>query len=93
MTRDACWALLCGGLCRRFYDGQLRDGAGVNAETRGAPFHSNLALGPMVVWDCREGRERGGGSSGRGGSLQNPAEAQLAATLVAGEWHCADISS
>jgi hypothetical protein len=37
----------------------------------------------MVVWDCQEGRERGGGSKG-GGSLQNPAEAELAATLVAG---------
>lgn len=70
--------------CRFFYQGKLLDGAGVNAVSKGAPFHSKLAFGPMVVWDCQEGRERGGGARG-GGSLQNPAEAELAATLVAGE--------
>lgn len=55
--------------------------------SKGAPFHAQLAFGPMVVWDCQEGRERGGGGGGggRGGSLVNQAEAQLAATLVAGE--------
>ena len=70
---------------RFFYQGQLLDGAGVDAVSKGAPFHTKLALGPMVVWDCQDGRERGGGSGGRGGSLQNHAEAQLAATLVGGE--------
>lgn len=70
--------------CRFFYQGKLLDGAGINAVSKGAPFHSKLAFGPMVVWDCQEGRERGGGASGVG-SLQNPAEAELAATLVAGE--------
>lgn len=61
----------------------MLDGSGINTVSKGAPWHSKLAFGPMVVWDCQEGRERGGGSRG-GGSLQNPAEAELAATLVAG---------
>lgn len=85
----ACPSLPCGvsprgvPACRFFYQGKLLDGAGINAVSKGAPFHSKLAFGPMVVWDCQEGRERGGGARG-GGSLQNPAEAELAATLVAG---------
>jgi hypothetical protein len=74
----------CVSACRFFYLGKLLDGSGINAVSKGAPFHSKLAYGPMVVWDCQEGRERGGGARG-GGSLQNPAEAELAATLVAGE--------
>lgn len=74
--------------CRFFYQGKLLDGSGINAVSKGAPFHSKLAFGPMVVWDCQEGRERGGGSRG-GGSLQNPAEAELAATLVAGAHNAA----
>lgn len=71
---------------RFFYQGALLNGAGVDEVTKGAPFHARLALGPLVVWDCQEGRERGGGGGGPGGggSLRNPAEAQLAATLVAG---------
>jgi hypothetical protein len=77
-------ALHC-GVCRFFYQGQLLNGAGVDAVSKGAPFHDKPVYGPMVVWDCQEGRERGGGAGSRGGgSLQNPAEAELAATLVAG---------
>lgn len=67
-------------MCRFFYDGQLLDGDGIDATSKGAPFHSKLAYRPFVMWDCRDGRERGGA----GGSLRNGAEAQLAATLVAG---------
>lgn len=70
---------------RFFYDGELADGAGVDAASRGAPWHGRLAFAPMCVWDCQEGRERSGGG-GRGGSLRNVAEAQLAATLIAGAW-------
>lgn len=66
---------------RFFYQSKLLDGAGVDAVSKGAPFHSKLAFSPLVVWDCQEGRESGGG---RGGSMQNPSEAELAATLVAG---------
>jgi len=66
-----------------FYSGLLQDGAGVTAATRGASFHRNPSQGPFVVWDCADGRERGGGG---GGSLRNDAEARLAAALVAGVW-------
>lgn len=69
--------------CRFFYQSKLLDGAGVDAVSKGAPFHSKLAFGPLVVWDCQEGRESSGG---RGGSMQNPGEAELAATLVAGRY-------
>lgn len=70
-------------VCRFFYDGQLLDGAGISAVSKGARFHSKLAFRPFVMWDCREGRERGA-AAGAGGSLRNIAEAQMAATLVAG---------
>lgn len=66
---------------RFFYQCKLLDGAGIDAVSKGAAFHSQPAFGPFVVWDCQDGRESGGG---RGGSMQNPAEAELAATLVAG---------
>jgi hypothetical protein len=73
---------------RFFYQGQLLDGSGVDAMSKGAPFHRQLATRPFVVWDCREGRETSGretsGQAG-GGSLTNVAEARLAAALVAGE--------
>jgi superfamily I DNA and/or RNA helicase len=68
---------------RWFYSGRLLDGAGVDATSRGAPFHASPWRGPLVVWDCADGRERGGG--GGGGSLRNDAEARLAAALIAGE--------
>lgn len=59
------------------------DGAGINAASRHAPFHTHPLLGPFVVFDCAEGQERGGG----GGSLCNRAEADLAAALYAGAEH------
>jgi senataxin len=69
---------------RWFYSGLLSDGAGVDAASRGAPFHAGRggARGPFVVWDCAGGRERGGG--GGGGSLRNDAEVRLAIALIAG---------
>ncbi|KAI8464074.1 MAG: AAA domain-containing protein [Monoraphidium minutum] len=70
---------------RWFYDGRLSDGAGVDASSRGAPFHGRAggARGPFVVWDCGDGRERGGGGGG-GGSLRNDSEVKLVAALAAG---------
>lgn len=81
--------------CRFFYDGQLLNGGGITAASKGAAFHQRLPFKPFVVWDCREGREgreRGSARAGTagaaraGGSLCNAAEAQLAASLVHGEW-------
>ena len=57
--------------------------AGVSAASRSAPFHARAAFGPLVVWDCAEGRERAGRSGG-GGSLCNEGEAALAEALFTG---------
>lgn len=67
------------------------DGQAISPASRGAPFHSATPLlGPLVVLDCHEGRERqgggGGGGGGGGSSLANRAEADLAAALYAGGW-------
>ncbi|GFR50440.1 hypothetical protein Agub_g12661, partial [Astrephomene gubernaculifera] len=80
-----------------FYDDELRDGETITPASRAAPCHSHPLFGPLVLLDCREGRERagGGGGSGRGssssgggggggGSLRNLAEADLVAELYAG---------
>lgn len=67
-----------------FYEGRLLDGVGINTTSRGALFHKQPCFAPFVVWDCQEGREHGGGKGGKGGSLRNVAEAEVAAVLAAG---------
>jgi hypothetical protein len=34
--------------CRFFYEGQLLNGAGIDADSKGAPFHRRLAFKPFV---------------------------------------------
>lgn len=71
-----------------FYDGQLQDGETISAAARAAPCHGHPLLGPLVLLDCREGRERAGraGGGAGGASLRNTAEAELVAELYMGGW-------
>ncbi|KAL6777015.1 hypothetical protein ACKKBF_B19880 [Auxenochlorella protothecoides x Auxenochlorella symbiontica] len=60
---------------RFFYDAELVDGPGVH--TLAAPFHAHRCFPPLAFFDCMEGME----SRGRGGSLENREEAELALKL------------
>lgn len=90
-----CRTTACRTLCTAcrfpssyFYDGQLQDGETISAAARAAPCHGHPLLGPLVLLDCREGRERAGraGGGAGGASLRNTAEAELVAELYMGGW-------
>lgn len=40
-----------------FYNGELRNGVGITATSRGRDYHKDVRLGPLVVWDLEGGRE------------------------------------
>ncbi|KAL4457300.1 hypothetical protein ABPG75_012165 [Micractinium tetrahymenae] len=69
-----------------FYSGRLLDAPTVAATGdggggRAAPWHARPCFPPLAFWDCREGRERGGGA---GSSVSNAEEAEVAFALYAG---------
>ncbi|UZJ56809.1 hypothetical protein CBS101457_006129 [Exobasidium rhododendri] len=61
---------------REFYDGKLTDGPGMAALTQ-KPWHQDPLLAPFRFFDCRRSQE----ANGRGTSLINREEAQMAAAI------------